>query len=80
MGGRIIFERVRCDGRPESTFVRININDGVVVIPGCGAGSGLCPLDQFVARLRQHQEAAGEFRQVCGLKDDLPGGITFLHQ
>ncbi len=61
-------------------FVRINVNDGVVSIPECDVGSGLCPLDQFVARLRKHQEEAGDFREVCGISRDLPGGISFLHQ
>jgi acid phosphatase len=80
MGGRIIFERLRCADRTDGSFVRININDGVVPIPGCNVGSGLCPLDQFVTRLRRHQESVGDFRNVCGLTDDMPGHITFLHQ
>ena len=80
MGGRIIFERLRCDRNDNDVFVRVNVNDGVAAIPGCDAGSGLCPLDWFVARLRECQESAGDFREVCGLDEHIPGRITFLHQ
>jgi acid phosphatase len=84
MGGRIIFERLRCDGNFSLTgnavFIRININDGVISVPGCDIGSGLCPLEQFVARLRKHEKDAGDFRELCGLGTHMPAGITFLHQ
>jgi acid phosphatase len=87
MGGRIIFERLRCwvdiasgVSRPSEAFVRVNINDGVVSLPGCDIGSGLCSLEQFVAQLRKNQEDVGNFRSVCGLDDSLPERISFLHQ
>ena len=80
MGGRIIFERLRCEGCEEDTFVRVNINDGVVSIPGCDPGSSLCPLSQFVDRVRKRQAGAGDFREVCGLDSGMPSRITFLHQ
>ncbi|KIW09460.1 uncharacterized protein PV09_00340 [Verruconis gallopava] len=84
MGGRVIFERILCPARggtaASAPFVRINVNDGVVRIPGCDSGAALCPLDDFVARTRRFQEEAGEFKAVCGLSDEAPDRITFLEQ
>jgi acid phosphatase len=84
MGGRVIFEKLLCQqhGKKEkSRFVRVNVNDGIVAIPGCGNGPGQsCPLQQFVDRVQTNQEKAGDFRAVCGLEMDVPGHITFLHQ
>ena len=71
------------DFMPENgTFVRININDGVVALPGCsnsGPGSS-CPLDEFLAHVRRRGEEVGDFKELCGLGPDAPGRITFLHQ
>lgn len=84
MGGRIIFERMACaanDSHGASSFIRININDGIVAIPGCEDGpGGSCPLTYFVKRVQVKQKTAGDFRKVCGLADDAPDRITFLHQ
>lgn len=69
--------------RPHNaTFVRININDGIVALPGCsnsGPGSS-CPLDEFLAHVKRRGEEVGEFRELCGLEPGAPGRITFLHQ
>jgi acid phosphatase len=84
MGGRVIFEKLSCQPhgeKEESNFVRINVNDGIVAIPGCENGPGRsCPLQNFVNRLQTNQEKAGDFRTVCGLESDAPEYITFLHQ
>lgn len=83
MGGRIIFELLHCNriaDVQDGMFVRININDGVVPIPDCNVGAQLCPLHVFNKRLSEYQHEAGDFRDVCGLGDDMPGSISFLHQ
>ena len=94
MGGRVIFERVTCgasivnpyrdrsecpanaqvpghehEGGPKH-YIRISINDGVVL--------DQIPLDQFVRLVKGKGEKHGNFREVCGLDDSMPGGITFL--
>jgi acid phosphatase len=85
MGARIIFERMSCQRQSllgsDETFVRININDGITVLPDCQSGPGQsCPLQEFVIRLDKHQKVAGDFRTVCGLDSNAPEHITFLHQ
>ncbi|KAI9823486.1 MAG: acid phosphatase pho5 [Thelocarpon impressellum] len=80
MGGRLIFERLSCAGRREP-FVRINVNDGVVTMPGCASGPGRsCPLDEFMKLVAERGVQAGDFREVCGLGKDAAGEVTFLHQ
>ncbi len=91
MNGRIIFERLTCDTLPQSSsntdanaserFVRIIVNDGVIAFPGCSSGPGFsCPLEDFLALVRRRGENIGDFRQTCGLDEDAPARITFLHQ
>lgn len=100
MGGRIIFERLVCEGPTdcwsnapfypnhiycappeELIFVRVNVNDGIVALPGCDSGPGRsCPLHDFVERVEHMGEKVGEFRDMCGLDADGPAGLTFLHQ
>ncbi|KAI4163546.1 MAG: hypothetical protein LQ342_002818 [Letrouitia transgressa] len=106
MNGRIIFERLHCDGSalpatakrqaqpkgprqtpPEkadpykSSFVRININDGVVALPGCANGPGSsCAVEDFAAFVRKRGEEIGGFRETCGLGRNASARITFLHQ
>jgi acid phosphatase len=78
MGGRIMFERMLCDS---SVYVRLNINDGLVAIPGCIDGPSLsCSLPRFLKYLDDKIAAAGDFKAKCGLQPDAPGYITFLHQ
>lgn len=84
MGGRIIFELLSCsadDATGSGKFVRLNINDGITAIPDCNSGPGKsCPLAQFAERTRRRGLEVGDFKQVCGLRDDAADRITFLHQ
>ncbi|KAF2465895.1 phosphoglycerate mutase-like protein [Lindgomyces ingoldianus] len=80
MGGRIIFELLSC-GTQQNHFVRININDGITTIPECDGGPGSsCPLAEFRDRVKRKGEEVGHFREKCGLDDEAPERITFLHQ
>ncbi|KAI9796572.1 MAG: acid phosphatase pho5 [Candelina submexicana] len=87
MGGRVIFERLRCphrskaDKERQGIYVRINVNDGIVAIPSCKAGPGeSCLLSDFVKLVERRGKELGDFRQMCGLGKDAAEGITFLHQ
>ena len=87
MGGRIILELLSCsasNAQSESTntsFVRLNINDAITVLPDCHTGPGKsCPLDRFVARNKKRGRDAGPFVQLCGLDDGAADRITFLRQ
>ncbi|WEW61413.1 histidine phosphatase family protein [Emydomyces testavorans] len=96
MGGRILLERLVCeistsvqteaptdsnDDADTSRFVRININDGIVLLPDCSSGPGSsCPLSQFAERTRLRGEEVGGFETVCGLEGGRKEGITFLRQ
>ncbi|KAL8829657.1 MAG: hypothetical protein Q9191_001886 [Dirinaria sp. TL-2023a] len=64
-----------------STFIRININDGIVALPNCTSGPGSsCPLEEFLAFINRRGDEVGDFRTVCGLGDNVPGALEFLHQ
>ena len=64
-----------------STFIRININDGIVAIPDCTSGPGSsCPLEDFLALVRRRGEEIGDFKELCGLGADDADRITFLRQ
>ena len=91
MNGRVIFERLRCkhiskeNPTAEDTeinhYVRININDGIVALPGCTSGPGSsCPLKNLLAMVQRRGEEIGDFRKICGLGKDAPARIEFLHQ
>lgn len=92
MGGRVIFERLSCtsaartndrngNDHDKSVYVRINVNDGIVALPGCDSGPGKsCPLEEFLELVSKRGEEVGDFRQVCGLSSDAADRITFLHQ
>ena len=85
MGGRIIFERMVCaaagDDGQEDAFVRINVNDGIVPLPGCDNGPGRsCPLDAFRERIAHKGSEVGKFGDRCGLKKSAKERITFLKQ
>ncbi|KAI1944376.1 hypothetical protein LOZ12_004235 [Ophidiomyces ophidiicola] len=67
MGGRVIFERLRCrveeskrtasSDDSTSSFLRININDGIVPLPGCRSGPGAsCSLAEFGERVRFNEK------------------------
>ncbi|KAK0292553.1 hypothetical protein LTR35_000583 [Friedmanniomyces endolithicus] len=65
----------------EEYFVRVNVNDGIVALPGCDGGPGRsCPLGEFAERVTRRGKEVGEFREVCGLPRDAKGRIEFLHQ
>lgn len=73
-------QRILQDTR-NSTFIRININDGIVALPNCTSGPGSsCPLEEFLAFVKRRGVEAGNFRETCGLGDDVPGALEFLHQ
>lgn len=93
MGGRIIFERLACrkpkdtsyaegiGNNGEATYVRVNVNDGIVSIPSCSSGpGGSCPLKQFLALVVKRGLEVGDFRETCGLNNSVAERITFLHQ
>jgi len=64
-----------------NTYVRININDGIVALPNCTSGPGSsCPLREFLAFVKSRGEEVGDFREICGLGSDVPGSLDFLHQ
>jgi len=64
-----------------NTFVRININDGIVALPNCTSGPGSsCPLEDFLAFVKSRGEEVGDFREICGLGSDVPDSLDFLHQ
>lgn len=71
-----------CAPPEEQTFVRANVNDGIVALPGCDGGPGRsCPLEAFLARVSGMKEGReGEFARVCGLSEGAAERITFLHQ
>ncbi|KAF2404313.1 phosphoglycerate mutase-like protein [Trichodelitschia bisporula] len=80
MGGRLTLERLEC-GTDGDAYVRLNINDGILALPGCDSGPGAsCPLDEFIGYVAQKQNVAGVFGEACGLSDDMAKGIEFLHQ
>ena len=84
MGGRTIFEVLSCRAKnyPGPTkYVRVNINDGITALPDCQDGPGKsCRLDKFVERTARKGRKVGDFRQRCGLGEDVPDRITFLRQ
>ncbi|CEJ59689.1 hypothetical protein PMG11_08301 [Penicillium brasilianum] len=83
MGARITFERMTCpteDDRDDEVYVRINVNDRIVQLPGCVADPGhTCSLDSFLQYVNFRREEVGDFGEVCGLEGHA-GKITFLHQ
>ena len=82
MGGRIIFERLSCSTTTgNETFIRLNINDGVIPIGHDSSGPGnSTSMSDFKRYLDARAELAGDFRQVCGLDEAAPDSVTFLHQ
>ncbi|KAL8977772.1 MAG: hypothetical protein Q9205_006494 [Flavoplaca limonia] len=91
MNGRVIFERLRCkhvskenptaEDTETSHYVRININDGIVALPGCTSGPGSsCPLENLLAMVQRRGGEIGDFHKICGLGKDAPARIEFLHQ
>ncbi|KAF2722167.1 phosphoglycerate mutase-like protein [Polychaeton citri CBS 116435] len=75
---------VYCEPPRNRTYVRLNINDGIVGIPGCGKDTGgpaeLCSLDEFLDQVKAIGDKAGVFGEVCGLDENAEKKIEFLHQ
>jgi len=83
MGGRVILERLACraSNSKQHYYVRINVNDAIVPIPDCNGGPGnSCRLDLFTDLVDKRRSQLAGFRQLCGLSEDAPDRITFLHQ
>jgi acid phosphatase len=63
------------------TFVRIDVNDAIVPIPGCVSGpGGSCPLEEFAERVSKRGKELTSFNEMCGNGEDGEEGIKFLHQ
>lgn len=78
MGGRILLERLTCASSP---YIRFNVNDGIMPLPGCSDGpGGSCAMAEFAALVMKSGEAAGDFKEMCGLGDEAPSALTFLRQ
>lgn len=72
---------IYCEEERDDVYVRVNVNDGIVALPGCSDGPGRsCELGRFMERVKRRGEELGDFRKVCGLPEDAPNSITFLHQ
>lgn len=72
---------VYCSPEEDEYFVRVNVNDGIVAIPGCDSGPGRsCKLEEFLERVRVAGERSGRFGEVCGLGEGMAKEIEFLHQ
>jgi len=85
MGGRVVFERLVCNTdtnqNSKGIFIRLNVNDGIVAIPGCATGPGLtCPLKAFLGMLDEKLVEAGNFAELCEIDPNAPKHIDFLHQ
>jgi len=84
MGGRITLERMVCPSHSDSQdwiFIRFNVNDGIVALPGCDSGPGeSCPLGTFMAHVARQGSKGGDFRKTCGLPEWAPDRPTFLRQ
>jgi acid phosphatase len=63
------------------TFVRIDVNDAILPMPGCVSGpGGSCPLEEFAERVSKRGKELTSFKEMCGNGEDGEEGIKFLHQ
>ncbi|KAI7339633.1 phosphoglycerate mutase-like protein [Hortaea werneckii] len=70
-----------CTPPAEEYHVRINVNDGIVALPGCEDGPGhSCPLETFMGRVSRRATEVGTFAEICGISGDGHEGLDFLHQ
>jgi acid phosphatase len=90
MGGRLIFERISCETteitQGKVHGVRLFVNDALVdltILPhalGFPAIEGAISLESFQTFLSVRGAELGDFREICGLDNDAPDRIRFLHQ
>lgn len=89
MGGRLVFERITCEGEAEGRkehVVRLFVNDGLVdlsKLPNTTSFAdvdGAVVLESFNTFLSIRGKELGDFRQICGLTEEAADRITFLHQ
>ncbi|KAK4506870.1 hypothetical protein PRZ48_000603 [Zasmidium cellare] len=72
---------IYCEPPTNDTYIRINVNDGIVPIPDCQNGPGnSCPLEGFLERVEKRGEEIEPFHEICEVEEGMPRGITFLHQ
>jgi acid phosphatase len=72
---------VYCEPKQYDIYVRINVNDGIVPLSGCDSGPGSsCPLAEFLDRVERRGQTTAKFGDICGLREDAPQQISFLHQ
>ncbi|RMZ29501.1 hypothetical protein D0859_06408 [Hortaea werneckii] len=70
-----------CTPPADEYHIRINVNDGIVALPGCEDGPGRsCPLETFMGRVSRRSTEVGSFTEVCGVSGDGDDGLDFLHQ
>lgn len=88
MGGRVVLERINCDGAlhpysvEKSIFVRLVINEGHIAL-GNKTGRLLkwdLTVEEFEEMVEGKRKKFGDFRTVCGIDNEGPKGIDFLHQ
>lgn len=85
MGGRILFERIACNGSdtmPER-YVRLSVNEGIIHLPGLVVSERVPSaylVEDFWKFVSDMLLEYGEFAEVCGLPDSAASRISFLHQ
>jgi acid phosphatase len=86
MGGRVVFERITCDQTlhpvQHRRFVRLLINDGHIKL-GNRTGGLLghdMTVGEFEGMVEEMRLEFGDFKSICGLQEDGPTAIDFLHQ
>ena len=58
--------------RQSGQFVRININDGIIALPGCQSGpGGSCALDDFLVHVEGRGENLKGLGEICEVKTDV---------
>ncbi|KAG6592520.1 multiple inositol polyphosphate phosphatase [Phytophthora cinnamomi] len=63
MGARLVTERINCGGQ---RYVRFNINEQVVPLPGCQSGPGLtCSIAEYLQYMKARQSEVGDFITKC---------------
>ncbi|KAK3684713.1 hypothetical protein LTR37_020007 [Vermiconidia calcicola] len=72
---------VYCEPQEYDTYVRLNVNDGIVALPACQDGPGSsCSLEEFLWLVQKRGSEIDEFKYICGLDEDAADRIMFLHQ